>query len=317
MSTKLTALTELSAPTLDDLTYVVDDPGGSPASRKLTLTRLGGLLLAPMIQGRLTTETGVAVSTSDRTAQGTLYFTPYQGNRVAVYDGTRWNLYTFTELSLALTATSGKNYDVFLYDNSGTLTLELSAAWASDTARTDALTTQDGVWVKSGATTRRYLGTIRASGTNTTEDSAAKRFVWNVQHRVARRLSYCDTTDSWSFNSVATWRQANSSAAAQVAWICGLAEDAVPVTLQANGDSYTASGLKVAIGLDSVSTATTRGEFGTTEKMVVTIGWVVPPALGYHYAAWLELSASPGGNSTVYGDNNEEPQSFLTGVVQG
>jgi hypothetical protein len=85
-----------------------------------------------LCQGRLTTESGVGVSTSDRTSQSTIYFTPYLGNRVALYSGSAWAEYTLTERSLALSGlTSGKNYDVFLYNNSGTLTLELSAAWTT------------------------------------------------------------------------------------------------------------------------------------------------------------------------------------------
>lgn len=144
---------------------------------------------------RLTTESGVPVSTSDRTAQGTIYLTPYEHNCIGLYDGTSWRLSTSAEVSLALTATSGKNYDVFAYDNAGTLTLELSAAWTDDITRADALTAQDGVYVKNGATTRRWLGTIRASGANVTEDSESKRFVWNRYCQVIRQAWTIDLAD--------------------------------------------------------------------------------------------------------------------------
>jgi hypothetical protein len=138
--TPLSALTALSTPTLDDLLYLVDDPAGTPLSRKATLDQLGGLLLPSICQGRLTTESGVPVSTSDRTAQGTLYFTPYNGGLVSLHDGTRWKLYAFTERSLALSGlTSALPYDVFLFDNSGTLTLEFTA-WTNGTTRATALT---------------------------------------------------------------------------------------------------------------------------------------------------------------------------------
>ena len=86
---KLTALTELSVVALDDITYVVDDVAGTPTSVKLSLNRLGGLFLPGLCGGRLTTESGVPVSTSDRTSPGTLYLTPFVHNRVALYDGTR------------------------------------------------------------------------------------------------------------------------------------------------------------------------------------------------------------------------------------
>jgi hypothetical protein len=144
---KVTDLTELSVPALEDVMYIVDDPSGTPASRKVVGNRLMGML--PVVPGgRLTLTSGTSVTTSDVTGAGTLYYTPDVHNLIRLYDGTRWKLHTFTERSLALTLTASRAYDVFIYDNAGTLTLELSAAWNSDgTTRTDALTTQDGVKV--------------------------------------------------------------------------------------------------------------------------------------------------------------------------
>jgi hypothetical protein len=176
------------------------------ANRNLSVERILGYGVPDSCNGRLTLETAVPISTSDQTAKTNVYFTPYLGNRVSLYDGTRWKLYTFTEKTLALgTITSGKNYDVFLYDNSGTLTLELSAAWTSDTARNEALATQDGIYVKSGSTTRRYLGTIRTTSTTTTEDSAVKRYVWNLYNQVPRKFKKQETQTTWTYAS-ATFR---------------------------------------------------------------------------------------------------------------
>ena len=42
------------------------------------------------------------------------------------------------DVSCAVGLTAGKVYDVFLYDNAGTLALSLSAAWADDVTGTDA-----------------------------------------------------------------------------------------------------------------------------------------------------------------------------------
>jgi hypothetical protein len=149
----------------------------------------GGTVLVHTQDFRLTTESGVPVSTSDRTAQSTIYLTPYVGNQIALYDGAAWQLRSTAEISLALSGlTSGKNYDVFAYYTGSAVALELSAAWTNDTTRADAITTQDGVWCKSGTLTRRLVGTIRTTGTTTTEDSATKRFVWNAYNRVPRTL---------------------------------------------------------------------------------------------------------------------------------
>jgi hypothetical protein len=283
-----------------------------------------------LCQGRLTTETGVAISTSDRTAQSTIYFTPYLGNRVALYSGSAWAEFALTEKSLALSGlTSGKNYDVFLYNNSGTLTLELSAAWASDTARTDALTTQDGVYVKSGATTRRYVGTLRTTGTTTTEDSGGgtttqvggKRFVWNLYNPVARSLAVIDTTDTWAY-ATGTWRQANGATGNKVELVVGLAGDslAADVLAYASMNNNSARSSSVAVGVDSITapsglrTAAFNASASTAQMAMFGMYRGVLAA-GYHYFARLEFGADSG--STFIGDaGGTQVQTGLTATVQ-
>jgi hypothetical protein len=137
---------------------------------------------------RLTLTTAVPVTTSDVTGATTIYCTPFNGNSIALYDGTNWNLRQSAEFSIALgTLTSGKPYDVFCYDNSGTPTLEL-LAWTNDTTRATALTRQDGILCKSGALTRRYLGSFYTTSTTTTEDSFVKRYLFNYYNRVEKPL---------------------------------------------------------------------------------------------------------------------------------
>lgn len=79
--------------------------------------------------GRLTLESGTAVSTTDQTAKTTLYFTPFHGNRIGLKSGSSWDLYSFSEISLSLSGyIKGAVYDIFAYLNSGTPALE-SLAW--------------------------------------------------------------------------------------------------------------------------------------------------------------------------------------------
>lgn len=47
--TKGTGLPELTDPVLTDITYVVDDPGGTPVSKKITLSNLNGVLPADAV----------------------------------------------------------------------------------------------------------------------------------------------------------------------------------------------------------------------------------------------------------------------------
>lgn len=274
--------------------------------------------------GRLTLTTAVAVTTSDVTAAGTIYFTPFEGNRVSLWNGNGWIVKTFSELSLALTATSGSNYDVFMYDNSGTLTLELSAAWTSDTARNNALALKDGQYVKSADNTRLYLGTFRASGTNVTEDSRSKRYLWNMFNRAPRFFHAVDTTNSWTYTT-ATFREANGGSTegtSRAGVLLGLQTDVVSATSTAAADnSSSAVGVSVGVGIDSstVNSAQVMGSAAVAVAGYKTTNafYVGFPGLGYHTLRWLELSQAAG-TTTWYGDAGVAYiQSGLTGVMYG
>ncbi len=282
--------------------------------------------------GRLTLESGVAVSTTDQLAKGTIYWTPYQGNRIALWNGNGWQIYAFAEISLALTITSGKNYDVFLYDNSGTLTIELSAAWTDDTTRADAIALQDGIYCKSGALTRRWLGTLRASGTNQTADSGGNagttqvggtRFVWNAYNQVRRNLNVIDTTNSWSYTTN-TWRQADGASGNKVEYVTGdgsLILDARvvhSVFVQNNGAIAS-----TAVGVDSITApsgfrqAAFLNAGSSNAYVAINATYAGCPGLGYHYLSWLELGAT-GSSSTFVGDNGGDgQQTGLAAILMG
>lgn len=138
--------------------------------------------------GRLTLETGVPVSSADQADKTTLYYTPYVSNLISLYDGSDWDALEFSELSLDISGfTASKPYDIFCYNNSGTPTLE-GLVWTDGSTRATALTMQDGVLVKTGATTRRYLGTIYMAADQKCDDSVASRYVWNMYNRELRNL---------------------------------------------------------------------------------------------------------------------------------
>ena len=184
--------------------------------------------LAPyhVCQGRLTLTTGVPVTTADVTAAATLYFTPYKGNAVGLFDGTYWDILAFSELSLDISGyTASKLYDIWIYNNAGTPTLD-STVWTNATTRATALTTQDGIYVKTGAVDRRYLGTIYINSSGgQTDDSLDKRNVWNYYNRAWRRF-YKQEATSHTYNST-TARYWNNSAANLFQYVIGVVEDAV------------------------------------------------------------------------------------------
>src|SRR3990167_6798256 len=124
---------------------------------------------------------------------------------------------TFAEISVSVPATTNTLFDIFAYNNAGTLTLE-TTNWTNDTTRATPIVLQNGVYVKSGATTRRYLGTGRTTGASgQTEDSykgnhqsGGRRLLWNYYNRVLWHLAVIDTTDNWTYTTAA-WRQANGN----------------------------------------------------------------------------------------------------------
>jgi len=305
----------ITTPTLisPTITTTILSPGTAP-------------LLMGAAEGRLTLTTGTPVTTGDVTAATTLYFTPYLGNNLGLYDGTtNWTLFPFTQLSIAVPATTSQMYDVFVYNNAGTPTLELTA-WSSDTSRATALTTQNGVYVKTGATTRRYLGSFRTTGVSgQTESSFAKRYVWNYYNRVPLPMRVLEATNSWNY-STNTYQQANAAATNQLDFVLGVAEvelmAQVVVVATSNGANQNTW---VSIGIDSTTTPATGCLTQTSWTNNNGVQLIGPqailrtyPAVGRHTAVWLEKATAAGGTTTWYGDNGADgTQSGITGSILG
>ena len=262
---------------------------------------------------RLSLSSGVPVTTSDVTGAATMYLTPYKGNQIGLYTGSEWALRTTAEISLALgTLSSAKPYDVFCYDNAGVPALEF-LAWTNDTTRATALVYQDGVLCKSGALTRRYLGTFYTTAATTTEDSAANRYLWNYYNRVARTMKRRDPAASWNYQTAA-WRQANASTSNQLNFVVGVAEDQIKSTLSVTASNASPTAAYMAIGYDTVSapTETQSGGAvaGTGSNFVAVLNMV--PSAGRHYLAWLEYALAIG---TTTWTSAGTTGSVLTGEV--
>lgn len=148
--------------------------------------------LLGLCQGRLTTQKGYPVHVANAEKATALFFTPYNGNRIALLEMVGWQVYTFNNVFIILDSVAANaNYDVFIYSKDDKLHLEL-AAWKDDATRAVELEWYDGIPVKRGWVARRYLGTIRGSAGQMTEDSAQKRFVWNYYHRIDKPLFASD-----------------------------------------------------------------------------------------------------------------------------
>jgi len=275
-----------------------------------------------MCEFRLSGTTAVAVTTADVTAIETLYWTPYKGNRVALYNGTNWVMRSSTELTLDVPDATNC-YDVFVYDNAGTVAIE-SLAWTNITTRATALALLNGVLTKSGDSTRRYVGTFycTTAGNGQTEDSIANRYVWNYYNRVRRPMRVLETTNTWSY-ATATIRQANASTANQLNFVLGVAEDVISAKVVASVQgSVVAQGAAVGIGLDDTTAFTAGNLFPVVQipaanaLVALFAEFATYASVGKHFLSWNEIGNANGTN-TWQGDNAAQMQSGIYGEIFG
>lgn len=349
-----------------------------------TVQRLGGFVDPGICNGRLTLTTAVAVTTSDVTGATTIYFTPYLGARISIYDGTRWKLYALSEVNLAVgTLVNAQGYDVYIYDNSGTLTLEF-AEWANATitctsaspgvvtwtghgmsttnsvtftnsggalptgisanvqyfitkvdantfkistslanvaagtfvntsstgtgthtghqpqARQTALVLQDGVLCKTGTLTRRYLGSFLTTATTTTEDSVAKRWLFNAYNQAPRTLLVQVTNTSATYAS-ATWG-IYTGTLFQTSFFLGLAEKQIAASAWGCCQGTSTNGY-VGIGLNRTNGSDAQVmSGGGTSASLIPLGATYDgvPAIGYNALIILE-ACQAASTVTFYG----------------
>ncbi len=316
-----------------DLTAIAAITGVGFARRTSTGSAWDALALTLPPQGRLTLTTATPVPVADVTAGATVYYTPYVGRFVPIYDGTEWVIYDIGgELSLALDSNaahtgyhqSGKLFDFFIENSTGTPRLVTGPAWSSNTARAQAISQVNGIYVNTASMTAKfdtssstvtvaasrgtYVGSAYMSAGAQTNDSARLRHLWNMYNRVSRKLMRQDTTDTWNY-STNSFQQANASATNQVEVMRGLDEDVVSLSLIAAAFSSTATfrSVLVAIGLDSATTkaadcVNTGGSGSSAVVATLSAAYSGYPGLGYHFLAWLERGGGTD-TQTWQGDN--------------
>lgn len=238
-------------------------------------------------QGYLTPTTGTPIIPSDVTSATTVYYTPYIGNLIPVYNGTSFTPTVFSELSCALVSAHAANtvYDFFVFNNSGVLTLVTGPAWGTSTAGggargTGAGTTQisriNGLWVNTVSMTGRngantyaiaanqatYVGSIwidSAAGQVSCHRSygqSRKWGIWNAYNRIPVILKAGDGTSSWTYTGAI--RASNGNSANSLSLFSGLAEDCYDIKFNQDASLATLSGanltsIQTGIGLNTVA----------------------------------------------------------------
>ena len=289
-------------------------------------------------QGRLTLTTAVPVLIAAVTAATSVFYTPYNGSMVPIYNGANWTARSFAELTLAFTSNSGhtgyqhsgKNFDIFGYDSAGVLTLATGPAWTNDTTRADALVLQNGVLVNNAsivlrfgsavgntatvaAKTATYLGTMRASANGQTEFSFGraasaggtedKWYLWNAYNRCLFATTVKDSTDSWAY-ATATWRATQGANTVRVSMVRGLDEEPISAEYACASIPGATGSVYVGAALDATNAFNGRsGAIGTLTIAGSTVGgFDQVPGLGYHYVQAVE-NGGGAATGTFYGDN--------------
>lgn len=265
--------------------------------------------------GRLTLTSGTPVTTADVTGATSVFYSPYKSSLVPLFDGTNWALWDIgAGLSQATTdntkspaaVVANSLYDMFVWNDSGTLRCTRGPPWTSDTTRstgvgTTELVQQNGRNVNKnaiangpGALLGLYVGTVRSDASLHINDSLAKRHCWNAYGRVPRAMSVSDAATTWSY-STATVRQANANAANQLDYLSGLSEDRLSVRVVGMCVNSTSTGrtVIVGIGIDS-TTALAAGSLAAGVAVVgndtaMAASYVGYPGKGRHVATWLEM----------------------------
>ena len=227
--------------------------------------------------GRLTLTSGTPVTNSGGSITGatTIYWTPYLGNYIPIWNGSNFVMTLFNEISQALSsstnspaaAAANKAYDLFVWNKSGTLTLSRGAPWTTTVpsgTRSTTITKVNGTYVNNTAITNgpavgfgTYVGTIMTNGTSTVDlvsqgSGSGGAYVacgiWNYYNRVALNLFVYDTGVSYTYTS-ATIRQARASSNNQVAQVIGINEDSANAFYQQNVTTVAVNGARTTVGI--------------------------------------------------------------------
>jgi hypothetical protein len=212
----------------------------------------------PPPQGYLTLTSGTPIITADVISAAAVYYTPYVGNFVPIYDGSILAQTLFSELTLTLSGTGhalNTIYDVFAFIIPATTTVQIGTgpAWATSTAGAGdrgtgagtteltrvggLLTNAQSMTARNGGTTytipanqATYLGSIFIDGTagqvtcHRSWGQSRKSGVWNAYNRQRIYLQAGDSTASWNYTT-GTIRASNNSSANSLTTFCGLAEE--------------------------------------------------------------------------------------------
>ena len=310
---------------------------GTGLSLTGTTINAGSVATVSMPQGRLTLLTATPVMTSTQSAKTTLFYTPYVGNLVPLYDGTSMAMTTFAELSAATSDTTkspaaigaSKVNDWFVWSDAGTIRIGHGPDWTSDTARSagTALVMVNGILLNNVSITNgpaasrgTYVGTTRSNASSQLDwilgaaaagGTAAVLGVWNNYNKVDVITAVSSTTASWSL-AAASVRMAENSASFRVSFISGFLGEAYSAQYIATAAPGAGGYCSVGVSLDTTSAIT--GAYvkqNSASLQAAMVGSECTSSIGWHYFQAMEISGAAG-TSSFFGTVADQLRTTLT-----
>lgn len=329
---KISGLPVDSSPTYNDLVPVVSGNTTSQITTSNLVT--AGSAVNPSNntipwmchpQGRLSLVSGQPVINNGVTSASTIYYVPYIGPSLPIYNGIVWQNYCLiSQLTLILNATqhtSGNLYDIFAFINSGSLTLACGPAWTNSTTRSAAISQVGGLWTNTAsitltangntysgisANTATYLGTFLCTPSNattvqdmkpssTTSTPGAKMCLYNAYNQVMTYARANYTGGTWHQSSGSAYETWGSASYCAVRYVDGLGFASINYSIAISGYGSAASQAgAVAVALDNTSQLDQVGSMEATQNALETINYNMTglflPSIGSHLVIPMEYS---------------------------
>jgi hypothetical protein len=284
----------------NQILYICTATGDAAAAVWTALNASAATPSVPQPQGYLTLVTGVPVITADQSAKTTVFYTPDKGNLIPIYNGASFTPTAFSELSLTLVAShvASTLYDIFVWSESGVLTLGTGPAWSVSTAGSGArgtgassteLTRINGLLVNAvsmttrngsttytvGANLATYVGSIFMDGTNgqvtchRAYGQSRKFGLWNAYNQREIILEAGDSTVSWAY-STATIRASNGASANKATAFQGLQDGPVSATFYQNVNLGNSDTARIGAGVNSTTAFSGFAGTGHSDSSTIT-----------------------------------------------
>ncbi|WP_213775129.1 hypothetical protein [Bradyrhizobium sp. dw_78] len=247
---------------LNNLLYVCTESGTAATARWTPINPpVAQTNVVTTPQGRLTPVSQTPFISTDVFSAVGIFYTPYVGSIVPIYNGTSFVPTEFTELTLNLTSSHQANtiYDVFVINYKDIPTLVTGPAWASSAAGTSSRgsgngTTQvarlSGVYVNAagfsglnGTTDYSvspnegtYVGSIFIDASpgevscNFAYGQSRKWGVWNAYYRGEVSLLVGDPSVDWEYTTGIALQPAHNNTANSLTVFSGLQEEPATIT---------------------------------------------------------------------------------------